>query len=490
MISYILNGHSHQHHVQTMIQVFYPNIPYILLEQVSPAGICVVSEVASDSINAFFFLDAIEQKQISLPYHPTIAPKEIKHIIKISLFLLLQSQTNFTPQWGLLSGIRPVKLLHSLLQTHQSEAKAMQEFQENYFVSKEKSSLALEVARAESKVLKQSPKNGISIYISIPFCPSRCVYCSFPSHLLAQYHHQVDDYLNALVKELRFVAEATKSYHNDYIVQTIYIGGGTPTSLTESQLEFLLQHIQNLFPLAQCQEYTLEAGRPDTITQKKLQLMKQYHINRISINPQSMNLETLKAIGRNHTPKDIKNIFYMARELGHDTINMDIILGLANETPKHIHHTMTELQKLNPENITVHTLAIKRASHLNETHSTQTLESMHQTAISNMEELLAITQTFAKQMHLSPYYLYRQKNSLGHFENVGYCKEGKESIYNIQMIEEKQIILGVGAGATSKIPKHNKNPLQTIYNIKGIEEYILRIDEMIARKQMLLSSLQ
>ncbi len=485
MISYILNGYSHQHHVQTMIQIFYPNIPYVLLEQVPPIGICVVSAISSDSVHAFFFLNGQEQKKISLPYQTNTTPKELKHLIKVSLFLLLQAQTNFTPQWGLLSGIRPVKLLHSLLQNHPSEIEALKEFQEHYFVSKEKSSLALEVARTETKVLKQSPKNGISIYISIPFCPSRCVYCSFPSHLLAQYHDQVDDYLNALLKELRFVAEKTKNY----IVQTIYIGGGTPTSLTEAQLEFLLQHIQNLFPLANCEEYTLEAGRPDTITQKKLQLMKQYHINRISINPQSMNLNTLKAIGRNHTPKDIETIFYMAREIGHDMINMDIILGLSDETPNHIHHTMTELQKLNPENITVHTLAIKRASHLNETQSTQALQSMHQTAISNMEEMLAITQAFAKEMHLSPYYLYRQKNSLGHFENVGYCKEGTESIYNIQMIEEKQIILGIGAGATSKIPKQNHTPLQTIYNIKGIEEYILRIDEMIVRKKTLLDSL-
>ena len=308
-------------------------------------------------------------------------------------------------------------------------------------------------------------KTDVSLYIGIPFCPTRCLYCSFTAYPLKQYEKRVDEYLDAMFKEMKYLAEYAQNFH----LKNIYIGGGTPTSLTEEQLERLLQKVQELFAPTEDM---------DTITKEKLRLMKVYGVNRISINPQTMNEETLKRIGRRHTVEDIRRVFWEAREVGHDNINMDLILGLPEETPEDVRQTMEEIIALEPDNVTVHTLAVKRASRLKEQFDLYTM-----TTAEVLEEMLEIAADYAERMGLEPYYMYRQKNMVGNFENVGYCKPGKEGVYNIQIMEEKQTILAAGAGASTKTVDPSTDRIERVFNVKSIEDYIGRIDEMIERKR-------
>ncbi|MBQ7085756.1 MAG: coproporphyrinogen dehydrogenase HemZ, partial [Anaerotignum sp.] len=258
----------------------------------------------------------------------------------------------------------------------------------------------------------------------------------------------------------------------------IYIGGGTPTSLNEAQLERLLQKVEELFHPDETMEYTVEAGRPDTITREKLRLMKEYRVNRISINPQTMNDKTLMAVGRKHSVDDIRRVFREAREEGHENINMDLILGLPGENAEDVRNTMEEIMKLEPDNVTVHTLAVKRASRLREE-----LDQHDMTTADTLEAMLDIAADYAEKMGMEPYYMYRQKNMVGNFENVGYCHPGKEGVYNVQIMEEKQTILAAGAGASTKTVDPETDRIERVFNVKSIEDYIGRIDEMIERKR-------
>lgn len=288
----------------------------------------------------------------------------------------------------------------------------------------------------------------------------------------------MDIYVDALLKEIDSVSELVSK--NNWNVQTIYIGGGTPTSLSAGQLDALLGRLDGKFNFSNLNEITVEAGRPDTITRDKLEIIKRYGVDRISINPQTMNHETLKTIRRMHSPEQIVESFKLAREVRFNNINMDIIVGLPGENETHITKTMDEILKLNPESLTVHTMSIKRASSLNEN-----IEEYRLTEAKTIQNMLDIAKNYSEKMDMHPYYMYRQKNILGNFENVGYCKPNCEGIYNIQIMEEKQTILALGAGATSKIV-FDDNRIERIFNVKNVEEYIKRIDEMIERKVRLL----
>ena len=337
-----------------------------------------------------------------------------------------------------------------------------------------KAALALKVAKAERKILEDNRPEEISLYIGIPFCPTRCLYCSFTAYPLHQYKNRVDEYLDAMFRELDWLA----AYSRSFVMKNIYIGGGTPTSLDEAQLERLLQKVEELFHPDESMEYTVEAGRPDTITREKLRLLKEYGVNRISINPQTMNDKTLRAVGRKHTVEDIRRVFREAREEGHQNINMDLILGLPGEDAADVRNTMEEIMKLAPDNVTVHTLAVKRASRLREE-----LAQHDMTTAQTLEEMLDISAEYAKKMGMEPYYMYRQKNMVGNFENVGYCHPGKEGIYNVQIMEEKQTILAAGAGASTKTIDPETDRIERVFNVKSIEDYIGRIEEMIERKR-------
>lgn len=473
MIQYILQGHELQNDVQTMIQVFFPNLHYICTKEVASSGLSVVSSMEKGIASAMLYRDGEKVNSWSMEYNENIGEKEEKRLVKRTIYELLKDETGLRPQWGLLTGVRPAKIISGLLAEGKNEEYCLDYLVKDYLVMEHKAKLALTVAKAEQKILDGNKPNEISLYIGIPFCPTRCLYCSFTAYPLAQYKNRVDEYLEAMFQELDYLAE----YAKDFDMKSIYIGGGTPTSLTEEQLQRLLQKVDTLFDTKNI-EYTVEAGRPDTITREKLRLMKKYGVNRISINPQTMNEETLKRIGRKHSVEDIRRVFQEARELGHDNINMDLILGLPGEEPHDVKHTMEEIMALAPDNVTVHTLAVKRASRLKEEFDQHTLATAEA-----LEKMLSIAAEYAEKMGMEPYYMYRQKNMVGNFENVGYCHPGKEGVYNVQIMEEKQTVLAVGAGASTKTVDPETDRIDRIFNVKSVEDYISRIDEMIERKK-------
>ncbi|MGL4344148.1 MAG: coproporphyrinogen dehydrogenase HemZ [Cellulosilyticaceae bacterium] len=400
--------------------------------------------------------------------------KTLKKALKSVAYSVLSEQSQKAMPWGMLTGIRPTKIVHDYYEQGYADAQIEQELKEGHHISDSKVRLMMDVAKEEQKILAKNKPDEINIYIGIPFCPTRCVYCSFTAYSLEKKAKQVEPYLTALCKEISFIAKAKAGVP----IRSLYIGGGTPTSLNEDQLARLLAHIQSCFVLEDIEEYTLEAGRPDTITREKLQIMKDYGVGRISINPQTMNQKTLDVIGRRHTVEEIREVFHIARELGHTNINMDMILGLPGETPEDVAYTLDELEKLAPENITVHTMAIKKASLLKVNQ-----EDYELTQVQMIEEMLSLCERKSEKMGLRPYYMYRQKNMLGNFENVGYAKPGYECIYNIEIMEEKQSIIAAGAGAITKMVYQKGDRIDRVPNVKSLEDYIGRIDEMIERKR-------
>lgn len=402
--------------------------------------------------------------------------KKSKTIIKRSIFKVLSELYDTYVPWGILTGIRPVKIVHSLLDEGLSEVEIRQNLKENYLIKDEKIDLALDIGKRERVFIYPIDKNKISLYVSIPFCPTRCVYCSFPSNPMKQFGHLRENYVKAIVKEIKGLAKLLKETNKE--IETLYIGGGTPTTLEAEQLDNLIKALFMELDLTKIKEFTVEAGRPDTITREKLEVMKKHNVTRISINPQTMNNETLVKIGRDHNVDDIVRCFNMARDLGFNNINMDIILGLVDENVEMVRNTLERIKELSPESLTVHTLAIKRASTLKEN-----LDKYELTRYEEMVSMINLSMEYAKSMGLNPYYMYRQKHMLGNLENIGYAKEGFECIYNIQIMEEKQSNLAVGAGAISKYVYVDEDRIERTDNVKNVEIYIDRVDEMIERKE-------
>lgn len=407
---------------------------------------------------------------------------ETKNALKEHLYRLLEEETGRSLPWGTLTGIRPTKIPMQLLDEGKSEREVADYMKKTYLASDEKIDLSIAIAERERALLsKLDYKKGYSLYIGIPFCPSTCLYCSFTSYPLASWRNQVDAYLDALEKELDYVA--AKNYHKK--LNSIYIGGGTPTTLEPYQLDRLIRKIRCSFDLSHCIEFTVEAGRPDSITKEKLQVLRNNGISRISINPQTMKQETLDIIGRHHTVDQTIESFKLARSLGFDNINMDLIMGLPEEDIDDVRHTMEVLKELDPDNITIHSLAIKRAARLNI--FKDRYESMQMV---NTQEHMDLCADYCAQMGLSPYYLYRQKGMAGNMENVGYAKPGKAGVYNVLIMEERQTIIACGAGSSTKRVWQEANPdgthrIERCENVKDVAQYIARIDEMIGRKQKL-----
>ena len=408
--------------------------------------------------------------------------KETKNSLKRTLYQLLSEYTGVELPWGNLTGIRPTKIPMALLEEGKSEEEIARYMKETYFTSDEKIKLSIEIAERELELLhKLDYEEGYSLYIGIPFCPTTCLYCSFTSYSLAAWKNRMDEYLDALEKELDYTA--VKFAHKK--LNSIYIGGGTPTTLNPQQLDRLIRKIKCSFDLSDLVEFTVEAGRPDSITKEKLMVLRNHDISRISINPQTMKQETLDLIGRHHTVQQTIDSFYLARELGFDNINMDLIVGLPGESLSDVADTMEVIRKLAPDNLTVHSLAIKRAARLNIQR-----ERYQDFEIVNTADHIALTSKVAEEMGLSPYYLYRQKNMAGNFENVGYAAPGKAGVYNVLIMEEKQSIVACGAGASTKRVWVQPNPdgthrIERAENVKDVAQYITRIDEMIERKSRL-----
>jgi oxygen-independent coproporphyrinogen-3 oxidase len=402
-----------------------------------------------------------------------------KLLVKLAISRVLSRYTGMKPgPWGILTGIRPTKIVHRLLDLGWERAGIVDYLITGYDMSPDKANMLLEIAARQRKYLLSPGQAGqiVSIYIGIPFCPSRCAYCSFPScSVEGRGASLVPPFVQALKKEIAEIGTFLRASGKK--VQTIYVGGGTPTVLDCSQLSEVLNSIGEYLVDEQTGEITLEAGRPDTVSEEKLRAAMQYGVSRLSINPQSMNCDTLRTIGRHHTPQQIIEAVDMARKIGFDNINMDIIIGLPGEVLADVEHTLKEIGRLNPENLTVHTMAVKRASKIKE--ASQEFELPDSVTVSRM---LEITAQAAVEMKMHPYYLYRQKRMVGQLENIGFAKAGHDCTYNIQMIEERQTILGLGGGAGSKFVEPGTWYLTSLYNPKDPQSYIERIDELIAKK--------
>lgn len=409
----------------------------------------------------------------------------VKEQIKKAVFKYLAKKTETFQPWGTLIGIRPSKIALELINEGKSYDEIITYFYDHFYASRQKAELCIEIAEFEKKLVNDETKK-ISVYIGMPFCPTRCIYCSFTSNPIAKCRKIVEPYITELKKELTAVAKYIKK--SNLKLQCVYFGGGTPTSINDSQFESLMDFIYKTLVVGNdIEEFTVECGRPDSITLSKLKAMKKNKVGRISINPQTMNDGTLRLIGRTHSVSDVIETFNLARSLGFDDINMDIIIGLPGESSLQIQNTCSEIAKLKPDSITAHGLSIKRGSQMHEEMLKNKLFK-----IAEQEELIDMygqTASLAKELNMHPYYMYRQKNMVANMENVGYCKDHKEGIYNIQMIEETQSIAACGAGGVSKIVFFEENRIERQFNVKDVREYINRADEMIEKKSELFDTL-
>lgn len=397
-----------------------------------------------------------------------------KNKLKRELFRSLSEYTDKNPKWGILTGIRPVKLTGEIYKKTGSIEETENILNREYMLHPLKSRLVTDILQYQRKIAGAPAKKSLSLYLGIPFCPTRCLYCSFTSNQKPK--EEIDRYLKALLEEMEFAGKAAEA--DGFSLETVYIGGGTPTTLDENQLNVLLTKIEALFDLSHIREFTVEAGRPDTITEEKLKIMKKHGVDRISINPQTMKDETLSLIGRKHSVEDIKKAFNLAHREGIQIINADIIAGLPEESFEDFRNSLNEMLKLDAGNITLHTLAVKRAARLKEMD-----EAFNYKNEDLCEEMLSYALKKLKSSGYRPYYLYRQKHTSGNTENIGFCKDDTPSFYNIRIMEEAQSILALGAGGISKIYFPEENRLERVANVSNYEIYIDRLSEMKDRKK-------
>ena len=410
---------------------------------------------------------------------------KVKEAVKLAVYNFLSTLTGIEFPWGTLIGIRPSKIALNLISNGKTDSEIIDYYSRRFKTNTSKAQLCIDIAMLEKEFVNLDT-NSASIYIGMPFCPTRCLYCSFASNPIGSCSDIVEPYLAALSKEIESAAKFIED--KGLNIECVYFGGGTPTAVNDQQFETIMNIIYNNLILGRdIKEFTVECGRPDSITENKLRTMKKNKVHRISINPQTMNDETLKKIGRHHTAADVVNKFNMARNLGFDNINMDIIVGLQGENLSHIDNTCNALYELNPDSITVHGLSIKRASKLHE--NILRNRALGQISQSEINEMYERTVELARSLKMKPYYMYRQKNMFGNMENVGYARPSKEGIYNIEMIEEQQTIIALGADAVSKVVFPEENRIERHGNVKDVREYINRIDEMISKKNNLLSEL-
>ncbi len=402
------------------------------------------------------------------------AEKELRDAEKRRVFDELAELTGYKPEWGTLTGVRPAKLVNELMDGGLDETQIRKIFSSRYYVDDEKIDLLLETCRNQRFITSVPAGRTIGLYLGIPFCPTRCLYCSFASNQASD--EAMERYLGALLTETKAVGRRFSALH--VRPESVYVGGGTPTSLSAGCLSRLLSKTAESFNLSGVREFCVEAGRPDTITAEKLDVMKRFGVGRISINPQSMNERTLERIGRSHRVSDVYNAFEMARASGIKSVNTDIIAGLPGEDYEMFMNTLNRVMELNPDNITVHTLAVKRASRLKEQN-----ENYHYENAAGVGRMVCDARRILAENGYFPYYMYRQKHMAGNFENVAYAKPGSESVYNIRIMDEHQSIAALGAGGISKAWYPENNRLERVPNVTNFEIYIQRIDEMIERKE-------
>lgn len=404
--------------------------------------------------------------------------RQRKRMYSHVLLDVLEQATGMDQEWGILTGIRPTKLYHMYRQDGHTVDEAKQLLQQRHRVSVRKSELIAEIADVQLNALPDlySLKEEVSIYIGIPFCPTKCAYCTFPAYAIHRKSGRVETFLDGLHEEMRAMGKWLKEH--DIRITTIYFGGGTPTSIEAEEMDALYQTMMDSFPyMEHVREVTVEAGRPDTITVPKLEVLKKWGIDRISVNPQSYTDETLKAIGRHHTVQETIDKYWLSREQGMRNINMDLIIGLPNEGLEEFEHSLAETEKMQPESLTIHTLSFKRASEM-----TRNKDQYQVADRETVGKMMTRGEEWSRANGYIPYYLYRQKNILGNLENVGYSKPGEESLYNILIMEEAQTIIGMGCGASSKFMEPATGKLTQFHNPKEPGAYILGFEEAIDKK--------
>ena len=481
MIEVKVNGGNFEYDIHSLVKAFYPEEEVVVREKeefTEDASLQMDVTVGEKEIQFQLF----EKKAFQKKGHVYVENPErrlVKNQLKRLIYEVLSEYTGRTLPWGTLTGIRPVKIPMALLEQGKSNVEIADFMRETYLCSNAKTALAVSIANREREILKGiNYQDGYSLYVGIPFCPSICLYCSFSSSPVNRWKKRMEEYLSTLFRELKFLGEVFQGRK----LNTVYVGGGTPTTLTAEQLDRLLDCLERHFDYSCLRELTVEAGRPDSVTPEKFRTLKRHGVTRVSVNPQTMNQETLNLIGRQHTVEQTREAYWMAREAGFDNINMDLIVGLPGEDLEEVRHTMEELRVLDPDSITVHSLAIKRAARL-----ALFKEKYREMGLLNSQEIMELTYRYCVEQQAYPYYLYRQKNIAGNFENVGYAKVDKAGIYNILIMEEKQTILAAGAGGASKFVLR-PDRIERVENVKDVGQYMARIDEMMERKRSFLKA--
>ncbi len=478
-----LNKENFEYDVNSLVKAFYPEeqvgilIPESREDKKARMREQVRIRVTFDEKGAEVSIDN-ELYHWSYETDGREAGETYKDCFKRFFYRTLSQVTGRRLPWGNLIGIRPTKIAYGLLEQGRSERDIIEHYKTKHYVSEEKARLSVNIAEREREILSQVHyQGGYSLYVGIPFCPTTCLYCSFTSFPIGGYRRIVDTYVDCLIREMEYVA----GKYEHKILDSVYIGGGTPTTLEPRQLDRLLTHLKQLFDFSTVKEFTVEAGRADSITEEKLRCMRRHGVARISVNPQTMKQETLDIIGRKASVAQVEQAFALARQAGFDNINMDLILGLPGELEEDVQHTIDRVVELAPDSLTVHSLAIKRASRLN-----QWVQEKGVSMLRNTDETMKIAAEGAGRLGMEPYYLYRQKSMSGNFENVGYAREGKFGLYNILIMEEVQTIVALGAGSITK-RVYPDGRIERCENVKEVAQYIDRIGEMIERKRILLN---
>lgn len=476
---YLVNlNHKYHYETENLLRLFFP-AKIVQSEEIPEGEDGVITCLDGNRAEVTVILGG-EKRSLTNEYTegdiPSYDTKEsfFERKIALMMFELLSRMTGYTAPWGILTGVRPAKLMSKLALT-MGEENAKQYFQNELRVTKEKTDLALCVAKKEAPIIEGASKEkSFSLYVSIPFCPTRCSYCSFISHSNDKAKKLMPEYTDYLIKEIEETGRIAKEL--GLKLESVYYGGGTPTALTEELLKRVTDAVSESFDLSDVKEYTIEAGRPDSVTTEKFRIMKDCGCNRISINPQTFNDDVLKEIGRNHTSAQTLEAMQKAREEGFDFINMDLIAGLPTDTLESYKSTLDTVLSLEPENITVHTLALKRSATL--------VTDKRETNSGDIAmDMLTHTYNTLTSAGYVPYYMYRQSKSLGNLENVGWAREGYEGLYNVYMMEECHTILSVGAGAVTKLKNPKGNEIERIFNYKYPYEYINDFDELLKRKK-------
>lgn len=466
-----VKNHNFHFELENLTRLFFPNEKITVIRDFSepqpPYIYTEVSDKITISVNiGSFNKSETAVKKLTDDYNELVSAQ--------LLYKLLCDFTGLTQPWGILTGVRPVKLLRRLAE-ESNEEQAVKRFEKDFFVSNEKTALSRETEHNERKILELSKPESFSLYVGIPFCPSRCSYCSFVMASIERAEKLIEPYTKLLCEEIKRTAEIANKL--GLRLETVYFGGGTPTTLSAEQLDTVLRTVNNSFDMSTCREFTVEAGRPDTIDIAKLFALKENKVDRISINPQTVNDEVLKTIGRKHTAQQFFDAFELARKCGFNNINTDLIAGLPTDTPESFKNSLDSIVRLNAECITVHTLCMKRASRLTTEGVTLDLQQAR-----DAREMLAYTQNILGQNEYIPYYMYRQSRMVGNLENVGWSKRGFESLYNVYVMDETHTILACGSGGVTKLKRNNPDYLERIFNFKYPYEYIDRFDELIQRK--------